>query len=420
MVGSADGGSARIGIPIPVWNISTNGTHTTFNSSLYRFLIGSFTPGYDKLCIFVKCPQCRRKICLSTKNSTILDLRRLGQKFVDRVCTISLVFGGISTACFSLVASSIFALGAAGQDIVNVLARPSVQLGIYGVKRFPSLSIADALDKQLITNQKYVSVTCFLPFYLMYLGTSWAYGFQTDFTFFILAYSMFTDPDDVTDTVECGILRKLVWTKIVARALYNVTLNKVYYRWHKRVQPCFFADRLSVGDIEQIESDIEQDNNLSDRDELAAMKDCNYPWIIRIARKSFRYLRATIRTWWKELTICSKVDFSRMFGYSSIFVKIIYSLLLPRMGVWVSSNLILKIPGINDFLNIFTETPDQSIFLSNILGCGLVGLVKTMISFALNYVRYKQLQTIDVDEHSSDYARYTLDIYDDDNTNNNN
>ncbi|VEU19727.1 DEKNAAC100693 [Brettanomyces naardenensis] len=324
----------------------------------------------------------------------------------------ALISGTISTACLSLIASTLFGLGVAGQVILNVMAKPSVQLGLYGIKHFPPISVSDALDKELISGQKFVTVTCFIPLYMMYMNATMPFGFQTDVMFLMLSYSMFNDPNGITDTVPSRIMRRIAVLKIIAKAIYNLTINRVYYRWHKKIQPCFFADKLSSGDLQRIESEIEEDNERENREEAAAIKDAAYPLVLRFLRRAFRAIDDTTRTWWRELLLCSKIDFSKMFGSSSLYRRVLSTFLLPRAGEYVSTHWLILVPGMNTFLNQFTDTPDESLFLRNILGCAVVVLARELVSFSLNYFRFRQLQSIDVDEDPSDYCRYMAEVYD--------
>mgnify|MGYP003365419771 CR=1 FL=1 len=406
----ADPDRNTFGIPVPFAR-STNPQAFTFHCSVFELLTGRFSLSSDKLCVLVDCPQCRRRICLSTKNSWLLNFRRFGEQVIDSLGSAALLSGAISTACLSILASAMFTLGTLGQDTLNVLAKPSVQLGIYGVRRFPSLSISDALDNGLISSQRYASITCALPIYTLYLASSFPFGYQADFVFSVLVYSLFSDPEGVPDTIPRKILRNLTVARALAKALYNITLNKLYYYWHKEIQPCFFTDRLSQDDLIRIEHDIEEDNEQLSRDEVSAMKDSKYPFIFRILRRSSRYLTRSLRTWWRELFICSKVDFSAMFGSSSLYRRVLVSLLLPRGGKYISDHLLILIPGINAFLNRFTDTPDENLFLRNIVGCAVANLISTMLSFGLNYFRYRQLHHIDVDSSSSDYLDYVHRVY---------
>jgi len=406
---------STFGIPVPFAR-STNPQALTFHCSIFELLTGTFSLSSDKMCVLVDCPQCRRRICLSTKNNWLLNIRRFCEQVIDSLGSAALLSGTISTACLSIIASAMFTLGSLGQDTLNILAKPSVQLGIYGVRRFPSLSISDALDNDLISSQRYASITCGIPLYTLYLTSSFPFGYQADFLFSVLAYSLFSDPDGVPDTVPRRIMRNLTIARALAKAVYNISLNKIYYYWHKTIQPCFFTDKLSQEDLIRIEEDIEEDNEQTSRDEVAATKDSRYPFLFRVLRKTFRYFTKSLKTWWRELFICSKVDFSVMFGSSSMYRKVLVSLFLPRVGKYISDNLLVSIPGMNTFLNRFTDTPDENLFLRNILGCATASLISTVLSFALNYFRYRQLRHIDVDDSSTEYLKYVNKVYGEDGT----
>ncbi|QPG76312.1 hypothetical protein FOA43_003698 [Brettanomyces nanus] len=415
VIGRDDSENNRFGIPMP-FTSTPNPSASAYHCSIFRLFTGTLSPAYDKMCVFVDCPQCRRQICLATKNSLILNFRRFCEQIVDNVGSAALVSGVITTACVSLMASALFSLGVAGQDILEVMAKPSVQLGLYGTKHFPSISISDALDKSLISPQRFVSVTCFVPLYTMYMNSALPFGIQTDMMLIMLSYSLFNDPDGLVDTIPCRILRRLAFMKVGFKALYNITLNRAYYRWHKTIQPCFFADKMSAADLQRIEAEIEQDTERENQEEAAEIKDATYPFALRMFRKTGRFLSSMAHDWWREMILCYTVDFSRMFGSSSLYRRVLSTFLLPRVGVFVSTNLLVLVPGINGFLSKFSDTPDESLFLRNILGCVTVAFGRELLSFSLNYFRYRQFQSIDVDADPSDYWKYMADVYQDGNS----
>lgn len=387
------------------------GAASAYHASIFELFTGAPHTGGDKMCVFVDCPQCRRRICLSTPNSSILNFRRFIEQFVDNLGSAALLSGGLSAVCMGLIGGALLSMGMAGQVAMDTLASPSVQLGLYGVSGYPKSSVNDALESGLIPPHKFVSVTCFMPVFLMWLNSALPYGAHTDFVCSIMAYSMFSDPTGAVDTVPCQLMRQCVLVKTGARILYNLGLNRIYYHWHKNIQPCFFAQNLSADDLQRIEDEIEGDMERENKEEMERANDTQYSWPVRFLRKTVRKVGSMFGSLGRQLLICNRLDFSSMFDSNSWFRRIFFTSLLPKAGELVSTHLLSRVAGLDGHMMQWVNTPNEEVFLRNIVGCVIVMLAREVISFGLNYIRYRQLTKIDVDKDPSDYARYVADLY---------
>lgn len=190
-----------------------------------------------------------------------------------------------------------------------------------------------------------------------------------------------------------------------------MTLNRIYYHWHKNIEPCFFADKLSPDDVQRIEDEIEGDMERENKEELERANDTQYPWMIRFLRRSYRKVTDMFGSLARQLLMCNRIDFSNMFNSSSLFRNVLSTALLPKLGELVSTYLLSQVTGLDEFLFEYVHTPDEELFARNLLGCAVVMGAREVISFGLNYIWYRQWKSIDVDEDLADYAQYVAEIY---------
>ncbi|CDK24323.1 unnamed protein product [Kuraishia capsulata CBS 1993] len=355
--------------------------------------------------IIVNCPQCKKQIFLKSSSGSLLNMRKVFQDCVSTLTRVTV----ISTLVSSTVAS--YALGmtagcsASGMKILQTLAPNSVQLSLFDVRNTPS--VIGAIDRGRLPMARFLLVTAAIPPYLYLLRKPFIPAMQEAFVQ-LFPFLFLTDG---TSLLESGPKRNLLFIaplKFVYGVLYKVTLNRVYYRWARSVQPCFIADGLSAETLEIIERENEEEFEIQQEDEEERIKLENSLQktrnsLVILLKRFLHYLvpsdrirQIRISRLKRELECCFKTDFGLLFSKPRFYYNIATTLAWPVLGEYASRELLAKIPFVVGLINRHVSTPDEATFLRNLAGCFAVVIASDLVSLFFAWRKVKQLQNIRV------------------------
>ncbi|ODV84140.1 hypothetical protein CANARDRAFT_177022 [[Candida] arabinofermentans NRRL YB-2248] len=404
-----------------------------------------------------QCPQCKRRIILSSPTSKSVNFQtQLDQIITEaaKTITLSTTYCSIGAIVTSLVIAGV---GSVGLGVLNIIAPINVQMSLFdtglstsgggrgllyrgglgilngfrgvnvgsnGLISNGNLSndgiIMNLVERGVLPMSRFYGVTCSVALYLFYLR----HGDYFDNNFIKIAFRMLPfiisgvglreNDDFITSGGKSPFLKLSATKKIILLTLplrgiyklfYNLGLNRIYYKWCKKVQPCLIADSLSFKELERMEKETEEDYEADliaqekRRNEMKQENNGNK--LINLMQKLIRIILpklsiSNLKRLKREIINCFKTNYGLVFRKTNIFLYISTTLTWPIAGRIISSFLLSKIPQMNGFLNKFTDTPDEGEFLRNIIGCCLVVLLKDGVNLYFNYCRYCQLRDMDV------------------------
>ncbi|ODV59214.1 uncharacterized protein ASCRUDRAFT_9611 [Ascoidea rubescens DSM 1968] len=440
-----------------------NNQTTTLNFSLGSFFLrilglDSLSTQKPQTIVDIRCPQCKDPIFITIPSSRLVSLkssltqhiRKLIKNFSLIITTTSIV-GGIYLGVT-------FILSISGYSTLDRLVPESIKLKIFNVPFSPFYrNFADSLDKNLVPFSKVYLVNT-IPIYMLTLRaypTSLTQEVFLHFFPFIFLNNTQYYPYNSYVNPFINVNKNVNWFKSIKqtfkeksplrflffftplRYAYNIffkyTFNRVYYKWVNSVRPCFIADRISVDSIREVEREREEETQyLINKEEIEknfkeeikqkyqklVENSGNRPNFLTIIygkimmKIKFLLFNPLLSIRWqrfkRELVCVSNNDYSNVFRYNSKFLTLGTTFLWPYFGRFVSDNLLAFIPNLNSFLAKYSETPDESSFVRNLLGCLVVVLLKDLSNLFFTYIKTKQWKKVDVLEFGSAKWRSAL------------
>lgn len=334
----------------------------------------------------LQCPQCKRQILLQMKPSSILSLKRLvmtvGQSLASTTATA--VIG--SSVVASIAASGFSLLASIGYKMWDVLAGTPLLLKMMNVKE---RSFDTALQNDSLT-VKHLLTIAGLPLFVHSIRSDSLIARLISSGYpFLFFNGRFKGP---TFFLVFFRLAKYIYTII-----FQLTLNRFYYRWLAQTKPCFIADRLSLSELEQ----MEQENQM--RLELESNReDCDSgkPWYRRIWSWLFPYHTAEERTIiehirTREFEAIASRNYANLFNKESFFWRFGCSCFWPYLGSIVGK-LLSNYTSINSQILPFIETPAEGAYACNLIGMCVVAIVRDVMLLYFAWKEVQQYNNLDV------------------------
>ncbi|KAH3664156.1 hypothetical protein OGAPHI_004870 [Ogataea philodendri] len=392
---------------------------------MYNYNIQSLLFGFplikksETITVFIDCPQCKRQICFQTPNSRILNLRQTISSGISNIMRVGISSTVISSSLASVSMGFLVCLSATGFRVMQMITPQSVQLSLFDVNRLNTRTLISALDDGSIPIPKFLMITGSIPLYLIYMRMSVLGTGPFNMVGRVFPLLLFKNQQDLIDNPAKKLLLLTLPLQYIYRAFYSLTFNRIYYKWCKQVQPCFIADRLSLKELERIEEENREEDEYHEAEKESHKLEPSHTGLLGIIRRylnlvfshsglrSIRFSRLR-----RELINCFKFDYARVFQNSQFFLFLATTMSWPYFGELISRTLLAKIPNINSFLQKYINTPDESEFLRNLIGCVVVVLAKDLINLYFNYKKFKQLKEVDVVSGSNeDFLRYISEKY---------
>lgn len=403
-----DNSPLRLNISVNIWNyIGINIRADGSNDSATRILR---PVSRSKIVLSVKCPQCSNPLLLRTERDRFNTMVEsiLGSLTSATKAVFYSTFIGTSVA--SLIASLCATLSGTGIQILSVLCPESVQTRLLNI---PARSLIDALNRNLLS-RRFFTLTTFLP---IYLACYRADPYKTSLVkeLFVELYPLLflnklSDLQEVPRARAAFFL--LGFSRYTYNLIFNLTLNRVYYNFVKSTQPSFIADSFSLEELDEIQRENEEEYEIRQEYEMESEKFTTvWQRIVHFFTFRSKLHHISISRRRRAFENCLLNDYSGLFNNSSSFLFLLTSMLWPLVGEKISSTLLSRSSYILKLLNRHSKTPDEAIFLRNILGCCVAVLVKDLINLYLAWRKLKALNEIKIVEFGSDeWTRDSLEL----------
>ncbi|GME80209.1 unnamed protein product [Ambrosiozyma monospora] len=394
-----------------------NNSQLLFRYSVQHAIFGvPFFRKSEKTNIFVACPQCKRSICFKTPNSTLLNLKSTLDTTLSNMIKVGLISGVISATSICLTVGCFATAATIGLKITDKLAPDSVQLSLFDLNPPFLMTCEDAIRKELIPGGKFLAFTLSVPFHFLMLRSSWGFGLAKQLTgLTVLPMLVYAGWENLKTNPAKMCLFASLPLKLLYTLVYNLTFNRIYYRWCKQVQACFIADRLSLQEIERIEKENVEEYEVkeleSNRREIIGRRSRSrigsnetsrwtfYSTLMKPIQhflSCFKLSKIQASRLKREFINCFKFDYSTVFQSKKFFLVISTTLLWPQIGEMAGRLLETNIPMVHDFISGLVNTPNEGIFVRNCIGCLAVAILKDFVNLYFNYRKFKQLKDIDV------------------------
>ncbi|ODQ78635.1 hypothetical protein BABINDRAFT_167838 [Babjeviella inositovora NRRL Y-12698] len=371
------------------------------------------------------CPQCKEPIFLATKASSFLLAQEALGLLVKQAVRLSL-FGTFGASV--LTGLGLFAFGfltASGYRIMDSLAPPSVQLKLLGVSALGVRTLSKAIEKNLVPMRKIFLVTT-LPLYVLSLRSYDSGGMGlTQLLREAYPFFYFDSANEILNAlvrVNSGDPRNMLLQITIIRRLYDLlfkmTFNRLYYRWVRSVKPCFLADRFDPETLVEMERESEREQEIYQEQEALRIKTPSsekksgvVAMLMSVIRAlnvfkdgpgaEKRMIRRHRRR--REIQACWKTDFSGTFSiflsqYLTFFTT---TIVWPVVGQYLGTKVLSKLAYARELSNRFAVTPDDALWVRNLVGCCVVVVAKDVYNLYVSWKKVKQLRDIEIAQPGS-------------------
>lgn len=368
----------------------------------------------QKVNVFVECPQCKSFICYQSPSFGFLTKTFRHCKGIAVSLSKLFVMSGIlSSGLSTLIIGATTVSSSVGFGILNTLVPASVQLRLFNVKYHHS-SLIDAIDKNHLNPVTWIRSTALIPIYLMSLRTSYFKINLNSELFNILFPFFFVEKEDVQPSNDIFSKNIPLWSspkrflffiapfKFAYSLLFGLTLNRMYYRWFMRGLPFFVQlSTYELGNLEK-EIDTQRETFALQEEEQICLQKKYAP--VGVFQKVKNYLfppqelrKIALKRRLFELKNCLCFDYSKPFQTYNRYLHIVISLLFPLAGKVISGRLLSKVGWLTLIINRVVKTPDENIFVRNLIGCAVAVVVKDLfllLESSLRVSTYKSVYII--------------------------
>ncbi|AOA60550.1 hypothetical protein PP7435_CHR1-0903 [Komagataella phaffii CBS 7435] len=368
-------------------------TRQTNRNTSWLFLIYGRTQQVE-----MKCPQCQKPIILHLKPTGFISSAfKSAEYFVGDFTKFALASTLLTSAVTATTLASVGVLSLTGMRIMSSLCPNSVILRLFDVKQRIG-TLASAVQNGYLPASRVITFTSTIPFYLLSLRTRYSRMTDNEILVNVFPLSFFSETKYLLNFSGINESPKK-WFLLISPVRYaymlffRLTFNPCYYMLAKRTRPGFIANNFSVQEIDEMEIENNPENipeTTSSKQMEASIILSIRSWLMKTKR------RFKIRRIRRMFISCLKTDYSKAFGKSSMFFLIGSTLIWPALGEFTSSTLLSKLPSLMRLLNKHVSSPDEAIFVRNLIGCLVVVLAKDVTNLFLTWRSCLQLNDFDV------------------------
>ncbi|SCU99076.1 LAFA_0G21858g1_1 [Lachancea sp. 'fantastica'] len=353
-----------------------------------------------RLVINTVCPQCNAPILLKTNSGIVVPTSVLVSKtlnWVAKTVTQTTILGTVGGA---LLFSCGGLLTSWGIRILTTLAPESTLLKLLDLPHASSLY--QAFQKNQVGFRQIVLMGL-TPIYLL------SFRFENRFTSWPkrLYPLLFLKPGE---SLELNVKRFLLFQyplSILNDAFKALVYNPIYFSWAHRVKPYFVCDRISLQQLRLYEA---EQHYLESRNDLQEDHDDSRGILSKLLN-TFRSpdrepIAQGINV--RRFAMLTRFDYSQALIETSFWEKIGTVMLWPAAGKLIHEVFLSKSYWFKRIVSQLTSTPNDGLYLGNLLGCCVSVLLKDLAHFLITWRRVKQLQNMEVMEYMSPEWEYTL------------
>lgn len=340
----------------------------------------------------VKCPQCGTPLYFMFNPSRLLSFYGLIYSGVKELSRFSAITAFSSATGFALFVSigGVFISG--GLQMFLAIAPESVLTKLLDFK-------SRSLDQELRSDGVGLKQLFLMGSFPVFL-----FGLRSDNPYldvFSSIYPTIFFKGRLENLLKAGPKAYLLFTEPLKRLywlFYSLTFNRVYYRWTRMVKPIFLADRLSIEELNEIEGEnasLKKSFKETTAEENQGFFGRIYHFLFHTSAEQKALFRKKL---WRETKAVLLRDFSKVFDDQSLFVKVFTTVLWPFLGAKLGK-VLLRVVKINSFCNKYGSTPDESMYIANLLGSVAVVLIKDLLKLYVAWHRVNQLMDLSVVEH---------------------
>ncbi|KAM3159561.1 RING-CH-type domain-containing protein [Lachancea thermotolerans] len=353
-----------------------------------------------KLVINTVCPQCHAPILLKTSRGVTVSLSSSVSHLLDWSAKTLIQVTAIGTLGSSILFSFGGILASWGLRIMTTVAPESTLLKLLDLNSASTLS--QAFQKNQI-GFKQILLLGFAPLYLISFRCGNAFLGWLKW-FYPLA---FLRPEE---KLQSSVKRFLIlqYPLAMLNDFFRMCVyNPVYFRWVHRVKPYFIGDRMTVEQLKIYEAEQEYLETRFD-----ALSRGNQPRSLLTKFKSFfmsvspEPMIQSISA--RRLVMSMRYDYSQALIEISIWEKIASTLLWPLAGKLISDTVLSKSKWFKRFVAQETATPDDGLYLSNLIGCCAAVLLKDLVHLFVTWRRVKQLESMEVMSYMTPEWEYAI------------
>ncbi|CEP62509.1 uncharacterized protein LALA0_S05e07228g [Lachancea lanzarotensis] len=353
-----------------------------------------------RLVINTVCPQCNTSIILKTNNGLVVPVSVAVSKSLNWIAKTVTQTTILGTVGGSLLFSFGGLLTSWGLRILATLAPESTILKLL------DLSHASSLYQAFQNNQigfRQVVLMGLTPIYLL--------SFMFDNRFMSwpkrLYPLLFLKPGE---SLELNVKRFLLLQyplQVLNGTFKGIVYNPIYFSWVHRVRPYFVSDRMSLQQLrlyeaeqQYLESRRELQNGHHDSGNI--LSRLLNPFGLADGGPIEQGINA------RRLTMLTRFDYSQALVETSFWEKIGTAMLWPMAGKLIHGAALSKSSWFKHFLSQSTSTPNDGLYLGNLVGCCVAVILKDLAHFLVTWRRVKQLQSMEVMEYMSPEWEYVL------------
>ncbi|SCU81042.1 LAME_0B05446g1_1 [Lachancea meyersii CBS 8951] len=353
-----------------------------------------------KLVINTVCPQCNAPILLKTSRGIIVPTSVLISKTLNwfsKTITQTTILGTVGG---SLLFSFGGLLTSWGLRILTTLAPESTLLKLLDLQTASSLY--QAFQKNQIGIRQ-IMLLGLAPIYLL------SFRFENRFMSWPkrLYPLLFLKPGEALGMNVKRFLLLQYPASVLNDSFKALVYNPIYFSWVHRVKPYFVCDRMSLQQLKLYEAEqqyLETQRDLEERNH-------NSQGILAKMLNPFRSgteepIAQGISA--RRLTMLTRFDYSQALIETTFWEKIGSTILWPAAGKLIHDAVLSKSAWFKSFLSQCTSTPNDGLYLGNLIGCCAVVLLKDLVHFFITWRRVRQLESMEVMEYMSTEWEYIL------------
>lgn len=410
----------------------------------------------------VTCPQCQAPIFISIPANKLITISSVSKLVARQLVKYGILWGIISSIATGLAVGTFVTLSQMGTNVLHTIVPQSVQPKLFGIRSFSyhSITRGNGLFGGYNYNNNYglsgldgwkAALVPMIPIYMLGLratpGTSYivealihAFPHLSYLSDNTNAGSSHYQPPTLQQLFNSRDPRFWLLLASPVRTLYNMffnlTLNRVYYRWVTQVRPCFIADRVSALELKEIEDDnreaqelqaehergllLSRNRTINDNDntnnevankvENEARKPTSvisalFHKITQLFKSSTTVLSETDprkqlarRRRRREFKAAMKNDYSNVFRYESRFLTLLTTMAWPHLAKLISLRLLSKIASLANL----GRTPDELEFLRNLIAMVIVVVLKDVANLFMVWLKVRQLKNVQILEFDTE------------------
>ncbi|SCU93034.1 LANO_0E02850g1_1 [Lachancea nothofagi CBS 11611] len=363
--------------------------------------LGSFPLGNSrKLVINTVCPQCNAPILLRTSRAPTVSMSAMVSKLlnwfaktVTQTTVAGTIGGSILFSCGGLLTSW-------GLRIMTTLAPESTLLKLL------DLPNASTLYQAFNKNQM-----GFKQFFLLGITPIYLLSFRFNHPFLTwpkrLYPILFLRPGENLNLNAKGFLLLQYPLLILSDFLKVFVYNHIYFEWVHSVKPYFICDQMSIKQFKIYEA---EQQFIDMRREIREANGTSESLLSKLMKPFRSFIEEPVMRGicGRRMLMCARFDYSHALIKTSLWEKVASTLLFPTAGKLFHTIFLARLSWFKSFVAHKSSTPDDGLFLGNLLGCCAVVLLKDVMHLFVTWRRVKQLQSMEVMEYMSSEWEYTL------------